>query len=257
MSTITNESNLEYQYKIDPNGNSQTKNLQSNIVTTNLITPNLSMVKTVDKTYATIGDILNYTVNLTNNGNILLSNINFKDVLPSGATFVSGSVKVDNVSQPTYDITTGFNLGSMILLGTKTVTFQAEVTSLPTPNTIINKATTTFNYLIVSIITGNSQSNTVTTTVNVTNLSIVKSANVTDVEVGDELIYTIVITNNGNIDATNINFQDTLNPALSFVTGSVTINGTSQGSYNPNIGFTIPNMIPNATTTVVFEANVI
>lgn len=257
MDTITNQGSITYDYKIDPNGTVASKTIQSNVESTNLITAKLDMVKTVDKTYATIGDTLNYTVTLTNNGNILLSDINFTDILPTGATFVTGSVKIDNVSQPTYNIATGFSLGSMILLAKKTVTFQATVSSLPSPNTLINKAAATYSYLIGSLITGSSQSNNVTTTVNVTNVTVAKSADVADAEVGDEITYTFVITNTGNIDATNIRFTDTLASNLKFIADSVTINGTTQASYDPNTGFTLPNITPTSNVTVKFKATVI
>ena len=257
MDTITNQSNLNYHYKIDPNGIDNTKSVTSNTTSTNLITAKLQMVKTVDKAYATIGDTLNYQVVLTNSGNILLSDIIMKDVLPTGLTFVTGSVKVDGIAQPTYDIVSGINLGTMILAGSKTVTFQATVASLPSPNTAINKATSTYNYLVGSLISGTSESNTVTTTINVTNIVLTKTANVTDVEVGNEITYTTTIRNSGNIDATNITFTDVLDAKLSFVTGSVTINGTAQSSYNPNTGFAIANITPTQTVTVVFKATVI
>ncbi len=253
MATIDNSSSIDYEYKIDPNESARSKEEISNTTSTNLVIGELGMVKTVDKNYATIGDILNYTVTLTNTGNILLTNIEFKDIIPSGATFVSGSVKVDSQSQPTYDPNVGFNLGSLLILGSKVVTFQAEVTSLPNPNTIINKATTTYNYLVIVPITGSSESNTTTTTINVTDLELVKSASVTDVMSGDTLTYTTVITNNGNINATNIEFIDLVPSELSFVSGSVTINGTPQPTYDPNVGFNLGTLAPGDSITVVFD----
>lgn len=254
--TIQNQSGIDYQFKIDPNGTVQNKTIQSNIVTTNLVNAVLTMTKSVDKTYATIGDTLNYTINLTNNGSILLSDITVKDALPAEAEFVTGSVKIDNVEQPTYDITTGIDTGSITVIETKEITFQATIKALPNPNTISSKATSTFHYIVDDVVDGTSESNIVTTTVNVTNLSIVKSANVTAVEANDEITYTSVITNNGNIPATNITFTDVLDSHLTFVTGSVTINGTSQASYNPVTGFTVPDIAPAATATIIFKATV-
>lgn len=256
MATIINQSNLSYQYKINPTGASQTKTITSNSVSTNLITAGLGITKTVDKSYATIGDTLTYTLVLKNSGNILLSDIVLKDVIPTGASFVSGSVKVDNVAQPTYNIVTGINLGNLIILGSKTVTFQVTISSLPNPNTIRNVASATYNYLVTSLISGTATSNIVTTTIHVPNVTMVKEANVTDVEAGDEITYTIILTNSGNIDATDITFTDPLDPQLTFVTGSVTIDGTTKPGYDPNTGFTIPTIVPNATTTITFKATV-
>lgn len=253
MDEILNQSSIDYEYKIDPTGSSSSKSLESNETITDLVIGSLGMVKSVNKNYATVGDILTYTVILTNNGNILLSDVVFNDIIPTGATFVNGSVTVNGTSQPSYNPNTGFNLGAMLILSSITVTFQVEVTSLPSPNTISNQATTTFNYLVILPIQGSANSNIVVTTINVSILTIVKSANVETVTSGDTLTYTTVITNTGNIAAENIEFSDPLDSQLTFVDGSVTINGTSQPSYDPNTGFNLGNLNPGGTITIVFD----
>lgn len=256
MDIFENQSSIEYEYKINPTGDALTDALDSNITQTDLILGELGMVKSVDKNYATIGDILTYTVVLSNIGNVLLTDIIFTDIIPSGATFVTGSVKVDGVSQPTYDPNIGFNVGSLIILGSRTIIFEVEVTSLPNPNTIINTSLTEFNYLVILPITGNSTSNSVTTTINVNNLSIVKSASVEAVTIGDTLTYTTVITNNGNINAVNIEFKDIVPDGLTFVTGSVTIDDVPQPTYDPNVGFSLNTLAPTGSITVVFDTTV-
>ncbi|MDD3341915.1 MAG: DUF11 domain-containing protein [Bacilli bacterium] len=256
MDTITNQADLSYQYKIDPNAAPLNGSTESNTTSTNLILGNLTMNETVDKAYATIGDTLTYTVVVSNTGNILVSNVAFKDILPSGASFVAGSVTVNGVEQPTYDIATGFTLGSMLILAESTVTFKATIDSLPSPNTISNKASCTFNYLVLVPVSGSSESNTVITNVMVTDISAVKSCDVTDAEAGDELTYTIVVTNNGNVDATSMTLTDTIDAKTTFVNGSVTINGTAYTEYNPNTGFALPDIAPTDSATVIFKVTV-
>lgn len=256
MNEILNKSTIDYEYKINPSSSPIDASMDSNELATQLVIGSLSMVKSVDENYATIGDILTYTVKIDNNGTILVSDVVFKDILPSGLTFVAGSVKVNGVSQPTYNPNTGFNLGAMLILASHTVTFEAEVTSLPTPNTVSNYATTTFNYLVIVPISGSATSNTVTTIINVSNLSIVKSANVEAVTIGDTLTYTIVITNTGNINAENVEFIDIVPSELTFVAGSVTINGTSEPTFDPNTGFSLGTILPLGTVTVTFDTTV-
>lgn len=253
---IENTSNLQYQYKIDPGGSSQPGTKNSNTTQTDLITGELSMVKTVDKAYATIGDTLTYTTVVTNTGNILVTNINFTDAIPTGATFVPGSVTIGGTSEPTFDPTTGFALSDLIIGASTTVVFQVEVTALPTPNTLSNISHTTFEYLVVIPITGSSDSNSATTTVNVTNLSVVKTASASQVTHGDTLEYTITITNTGNIDAEQIQFQDIVPSSLTFTPGSVTVNTVSQPTYNPTTGFTLGTLTPSGVTTVTFSTTV-
>ena len=256
MSTINNSSNINYEYKINPSEDPLTSSKTSNVTETSLVIGNLNMLKSVDKSYATIGDILNYTVVITNSGNVLATNINFSDILPSNLTFVEGSVTIDSVSKPTFNPNTGFALSNLIILQSTTVKFQAEVTSLPNPNTVTNSASTTFEYLVIIPIQGSSNSNNVTTTINVNNLTIVKSANVSEVTFGDTLTYTTVITNIGNIDAVDIEFQDVVPDELTFVTGSVSVEGVSEPTYDPNDGFNLGTLSPGSSITVIFDTTV-
>lgn len=256
MDIIENQSLIEYEFKIDPTLPAEEGSINSNKTETDLIIGELKMVKTVNKQYATIGDILEYKVVLTNIGNILLTDIVFTDIIPNGATFVEGSVEIDEDEKPTFDPNDGFSLGSMIILDSKTITFKAEITSLPSPNIIVNQASTTFKYLVVLPVEGSSSSDQVTTTVNVSNISAVKSSNLETVSKGDTLIYTVVITNNGNIDATDVFFTDLIPSELTFVEGSVEIDEEEELTFDPNDGFDLGTLTSGNSITVTFEATV-
>ena len=79
MNEILNKSTIDYEYKINPSSSPIDASMDSNEVATQLVIGSLSMVKSVDKNYATIGDILTYTVKIDNNGNILVSDVLKKD----------------------------------------------------------------------------------------------------------------------------------------------------------------------------------
>lgn len=253
MDKIENQSLATYEYQINPNEPAITGESQSNITETDLVLGELTMTKSVDKEYATIGDILTYTIDILNVGNVLVSDVVFTDIVPDGVMFVPGSVVIDGTPQPTYDPNLGFNLGAMLILASKKVVFQVEVTSLPVPNIVSNKADTEFNYLVIVPITGSSTSNAVTTTINVSEITLVKTASVDAVTTGDTLTYTIVITNNGNIDATDLEFVDEVPASLTFVVGSVVVNGTPQPTYDPNLGFNLGTLAPTDSITIVFD----
>lgn len=256
MDQIFNQAEINYQYRIDPAGPDIEGQQSSNITETDFVNGSLLMNKSVDQEYGTLGDILTYTINVENNGNVDITNIVFNDLVPSGATFVTGSVVVDGVNQPTYDPNTGFPLSDLVVSDTAEVLFQIEVTSLPTPNTLINKATTTFDYVVETTVSGFSESNEVTTTINVANITAVKTANATAVRSGDTLTYNVVITNEGNIDATSVTFTDVVPVELTFVPGSVIIDSVSQPTYDPNIGFNLGTIPSSGVVTVVFETTV-
>ncbi len=59
---------------------------------------------------------------------------------------------------------------------------------------------------------------------------------------GETVTYTVQLTNTCTSPLTNVFFKDNVPNGLLFVAGSVTVNGVSDASLDPNIGFTIPNI---------------
>ena len=85
----------------------------TNTIQVEIVSNTLSIVKQVDKTVAVKGEQLLYTTTITNTGSSIKNNLFFFDPIPVGTTFVNGSVKVDGVSQPTYNPSTGFALADL------------------------------------------------------------------------------------------------------------------------------------------------
>lgn len=82
----------------------------TNEISLALISTRMQVVKSVDKTYATKGELLHYTSVVTNTGSLNKTDLIFSDPIPTGTSFESGSVKVDGVSYPSYDPSAGFAL---------------------------------------------------------------------------------------------------------------------------------------------------
>ena len=78
--------------------------------------PELTIDKTVDKSIANPGNVITYTVKVTNNGDATAINVQLQDVLPAGFTF-EGS---DNISK-TWD------LGDILVGETKQVTYSVKI----------------------------------------------------------------------------------------------------------------------------------
>ena len=62
--------------------------LASNTVQTTINNATIAAVKSADKQFANVNDMITYTTTLTNNGNTLASNVIFTDVIPNGTSFI-------------------------------------------------------------------------------------------------------------------------------------------------------------------------
>ncbi|MHB1405692.1 MAG: DUF7507 domain-containing protein [Desulfitobacteriaceae bacterium] len=257
---IVNQASMSYQYQSSVGGPILTGSAISNQVTTQVNVAELTMAKSVDMAFATIGDTLTYTTIITNTGDVPATNVFFQDIPPAGTLFVPNSVTVNAVPQPGFDPSVGFNIGNIPAEGSITVTFQAIVNALPVPAQLINTSTTTFQYQVDPGLppeTGTAESNPVTTQVNVALTSVVKNVNKVVAITGDILTYTTVITNNGNAPLLNVVFTDTPPVGTAFVPGSVTTNGVPQPLLNPiPPGFPIGNIPIGASVTVTFRVAV-
>lgn len=257
---ISNTSNVQFSYKVDLTGNVITKDQSSNTIITNIVLGKITAVKVVDKLIATIGDELNYTITLTNTGNVIDSNVLFQDTSSIGAIFKANSVKVNNISQPSFDPTVGFNLGSIGIGNVVTVQFATTVVSVPPTNQVTNQATISFEFLVdpkQPVYTDTTYSNTVITNIALGNLNVVKSVNKKYATIGEEITYTIVIQNTGNINATNVVFIDPTPHNTTFVNGSVTINGVAYPTYSPSVGFDLNTMTPGQIITIVYKVKIV
>ena len=258
--TIYNYATGSYKYYIDPANPPVVVEGITNTVSTLINKGSLSATKSVSKAFATLGDTISYTVSVLNDGNVTAKNINFRDVVPTGLTFVPGSVKIDNISYPTYDPYASFTLGNIISGDSLVVAFDTTVTSLPNPSLIYNKADLTFAYKIDpggSDIIKSIESNTVDTKINVGSLNLTKSVDKAYASRGYVLNYAVVVANNGNVDATNVFFEDALQSDIIFDTQSVTIDNVPYTEYDPNIGFNLGTITPGNSITVKFSATVI
>lgn len=257
---VENTSNINFSYRIDPSGSVTTKDVPSNSVTTNVVLGKITALKAVDKTIATIGDEITYTITLTNVGNVIDYSVVFQDTPSNGVTFKTGSVKVNGVSQPLSNPTTGFSLGDIGIGNVVTVQFVVTVVSVPATNTVINQAVIAFEYPVdpkQPYYTDTSYSNAVTTNIAYGSLNVTKAANKQYATRGEQITYTVTIQNVGNINATNVVFQDPTPHNTMFVIGSTTINGTAYPDYNPSAGFDLGTMIPGQIITVVYKVQIV
>lgn len=229
-------------------------NTNSNTNRTNYLNTDLIISKTSSKSWGMPENTLTISTQITNNTDINLSNLTFTDEL-IGATFVEGSLKINSELKNTLDPTAGFEMPITLGGSGADVVVEYDVIIDKYPETDEVSCTTS---LIVEIGSDNFNltSSPLTIDIITNDLSILKTANKTAVISGGTIEYTFEISNNGAITHTDLFFTDTIPQNTEFITDSVTINGTTKAGYNPQTGFTLPDISQDETVTVTFQVSV-
>ncbi|EPY7705980.1 cell surface protein, partial [Bacillus paranthracis] len=252
---IANSATASYTFIADPNAPVVSRNVTSNTTFTTINTATILSSKQVDKVFSHIGDTLTYTVTLTNNGNSSAQNVIFTDTMPSGTTFIANTFSINGVPQSGANPVNGVNIGPITAGATVNVSFQVNVTSLPTENPIVNFSSTSYQ-LISPPDTETSISNPVSTQIKEAILSMTKNESASFADIGQTAFYTTSISNIGNTDATNIVFTDVLPSGLTFVPNTLTVDGVLQPNANPNTGVLLAALPPNEIYSIVFQVTV-
>lgn len=223
-----------------------------------VVEPYLSLIKSPDVTDAVIGQVVPYTLRVENTGNITLNDVVVGDILPIDLEYVPGSLKVDGVKVLTQDIVSGVNLGTLIPGQIKVVTFDLLIVG-NSVNPIVNRSYGLFNYDTEDLVSpeyGRVVSNDAVINVYEAYLQLTKSADKTEIKIGETVQYTITLTNAGDTELINVIFRDELPCLLTFVRGSFSINGVSYGIQQINLlkGINIGSMQPGEVITIVFDA---
>ncbi|MGG1518595.1 hypothetical protein ABE504_24460 [Paenibacillus oryzisoli] len=248
--TIRNTATATYSF-IPPDGRVITRSVQSNTVSFPVSSPNVSVVKSTSTTALTVGDIITYTSQITNNGIEAINSALFSDQIPAGGTFVPGSVVITGAPTPSTppDPATGITLGTIGVGATVTVQFNVQVTSVPTPANLVNQSLVNYTS---GAFASTAFSNAISTPIYQPDISIVKSGSTSTATVGDTVVYTLNVTNSGNYP-TSATVTDTIPAGTTFLANSVFVGGMPIPGADPSIGFSIGTVDPGVTIPVTFS----
>ena len=146
--TLTNNALVNYEYTVNPNQSPAVNSTITNTTVTPIIDATLSINKTVNSTFATIGDTLTFTSTITNSGNTTANNVIFTDVIPNGTTFIPNSFTVNGTTITNANPQNGINIGNLNSNASATLSFQVNITTLPNPNPIPNKSSLQYSFIV-------------------------------------------------------------------------------------------------------------
>ena len=190
----------------------------------------LAVTKNVDNANPSEGDTIVYTVTLTNNGLLDATNVSVTDVLPTGMTYSSDDAAA---SGTTYDSASGlWTLGTLRNGQTRTLRITATVNPGTGGDTLTNTASVTTLDQSDPVPGNNSATVDLTVVVpdNDADLAVTKSVDNANPSEGDTVIYTVTVTNNGPLDATNVSVTDLLPTGLSYSDDDAAASGTTYDS---------------------------
>ncbi|MGL4849982.1 MAG: hypothetical protein ACRC28_13860 [Clostridium sp.] len=264
---LENSGKIDYNYIVNPETSEKViETSNTNIVKTTVNSPLLTVTKIPNKAYSTVGDILEYTIVVTVNGNISANNTVVYDTLPEGVSFILGSLKINGVLAPNENIEKGVLIGNIQPLKSITLTYNGKVTKVPKLNPLVNVAEARYTFTKDPSNPNEEErttlSNEAKTFINDADISyetlgLIKSVDKSYVDVGDTLTYTVTLINKGNTDANSVVLLDTLPLSLKFVEGTVIINGTTMASFNPNLGIPVGTIKPNDKVVLSFTGSVV
>jgi uncharacterized repeat protein (TIGR01451 family) len=206
-------------------------------------TTDVGVTKSVSSPTVVVGDEVTWTVTATNNGPKNTANqVVITDTLPAGLTVVPGS---SSANAGTFNEGTGvWTIPSLAKDVTRTLTFRTKVTAAGAHKNVVTRTSMTEN----DTNPANDKAEATVTGIKA-NLKITKDADVDKQVIGGQVVWTVVVTNDGAATAKDVVVEDTLPAGLAYASHTV-----SKGSFVSGTGvWTVGDLASGAVATLTLR----
>ncbi len=210
------------------------------------VSPNiadLGVTKAVDETHPDVGTDVTYTIVASNAGPNDADGVEVTDALPAGLTYQSSDATAGSYDSGTHIWT----IGTLANGTTETLTIVATVAN---PGTLTNSASIAGDPFDPNAANNNASA----TTSQLVDLVVTKSVDDQTANVGEDVTFTIGVTNSGPDIANGVVIRDLLPAGLTYVSNTPDA-GTS---YNSTTGdWTVGTLAAGLSATLTLEATVV
>lgn len=220
-------------------------------VTTNLLPVVDARITKTGPATATPGQQITYTLRVVNDGPSVATNVVVTDSLPAGLSSPVITLNGAAVTNTGTGNNVQFTIPTLLVGEANAIEYQLTATIAPSATTILtNQATVTAPG--DDDPDNNDSTPPVQTTLQpVAEIGVSQGVSVTNVQPGDQLTYTITVTNAGPSTAQGVTFQNVLPNGLSFVQGTGP-GGVPLTANGQTIDFAIGSLNPGAVANQVF-----
>ena len=210
----------------------------------------LAIDKTTSTTLAVPGQPLTYVLTVTNDGPSAATAVEVVDALPAGVVYVSATSSQGSVSETAGSVTA--ELGALAPGAQATITIVTDVAD-SVSGTLVNPATVSGAETETNL--DNNEDEVSTPVEPRVDLVIFKADSPDPVTAGEQLTYTLSVSNNGPSPATGVTVVDTLPAGVSYQSSSASQGTVSQSgnTVTANVGSLASG--GSATVTIVVTVN--
>ncbi|MEL6526203.1 MAG: DUF11 domain-containing protein, partial [Chloroflexota bacterium] len=245
----TNIPNVATITDVDQTDNDPTNDSDNeNVVVDGL---DLGVTKTVNDPTPSEGDTITYTITVTNFGAADATGVIYRDVFPAGLSNFTFMASVGSYNE----VTDLWTIGSLAATESATLVVTADVDAGTAGTTIDN--TVVLDSVDQEDSNPDNNEDTATLVVDEVDLAVTKVVDNAGPSQGDTITYTIVVTNNGDGDATGVVVTESI--PTDNVTFTLLNSNPSQGTYTanpPNSIWTVGDLANGSSATLTLTVRV-